>query len=494
MLGFADPHLPLLSRDAPVLAKTTLVLIIQWAATFNVALWNGDCKSAFLQGEPDTERPTQIYMRPPQDPIAKESVPEWNHPLLLYALTAPVYGQANAPRQWFLHVLRVLLGLQWRQHSLDPCCFLQVSGDQVTAVLGIHVDDVICCALEGYEHHLDAVKKAFEWGSEWERDDFIFTGRRIRRQDDGSFHIDQEHYVAEVHLTKIHHGDDEKLSSHPALVTEFRSGIGSLQWMAGTTRGDLAADTSLLQKPPKELTVGDLKEVNKVLKYVRATANAYYKVNPLDLKDLVFIAYGDSGWANAPGNKSQGGLVTLATSKRCLEEPCKASLLEWKSYRHQRILRSTLAAEAASLDRAFDVGNFMACVFSEMTFGNYRATFATPMYEVIPVTDARSLWDAIHRLSTTFAEKRVEIDVAALRQSCRALRWVPTEQQKADALTKRSPALRDAFRRWAQDPVVALTDAKSAEEGADNHAWKDVSANRKVYQCQSSISCEHQTF
>ena len=65
--------------------------------------------------------------------------------------------------------------------------------------------------------------------------DFIFTGRRIRRQDDGSFHIDQEHYVAEVHLTKIHHGDDEKLSSHPALVTEFRSGIGSLQWMAGTT-------------------------------------------------------------------------------------------------------------------------------------------------------------------------------------------------------------------------------------------------------------------
>ena len=359
VLGFADPHLPLLSRDAPVLAKITLVLIIQWAATFRVTLWNGDCKSAFLQGEPDTERPTQIYMRPPQDPIAKASVPEWNHPLLLYALTAPVYGQANAPRRWFPHVLRVLLGLNWQQHSLDPCCFLQVSGDRVTAVLGIHVDDVICCALEGYEYHLDEVKKAFEWGSEWERDDFIFTGRQIRRQDDGSFTVDQEHYVADIHLTKITLADDEKLSDHPELITEFRSGIGSLPWMAGTTRGDLSADTSLLQKPPKELTVGDLKEVNKALKYVRATANAYFKVNPLDLEDLVFIAYGDAGWANAPGNKSQGGLVVLATSKHCLERPCQASLLEWKSYRHQRILRSTLAAEAASLDRAFDVGNFM---------------------------------------------------------------------------------------------------------------------------------------
>ena len=133
----------------------------------------------------------------------------------------------------------------------------------------------------------------------------------------------------------------------------------------------------------------------------------------------------------------------------------------------------------------------MACVFSEMTFPNYKATTATPMYEVIPVTDARSLWDAIHRLSTTFAEKRVEIDVAALRQSCRALRWVPTDQQKADALTKRSPALRDAFRRWAQDPMVALTDAKCAEDGVDNHAWKDMSANKKVDQCQSINMSDH---
>ena len=81
---------------------------------------------------------------------------------------------------------------------------------------------------------------------------------------DGSFRVDQEHYVADVQLTRIKHDDSELLSQHPELVTEFRSGIGSLQWMAGTTRGDLAADVSLLQKPPKELTVGDLKEVNKV--------------------------------------------------------------------------------------------------------------------------------------------------------------------------------------------------------------------------------------
>ena len=497
--GYLDPHLPLLSRDAPVLARSTLVLIIQWAACYNVSLHNGDCKSAFLQGEPDTERPVQIYMKPPQDPIALEAIPEWNHPLLLYALTAPVYGQANAPRRWFLHVLKVMLEAGWRQHTLDPCCFLQVAPDpenynetKVVAILGIHVDDVICACLDGFEHHLEQVKGAFEWGSAWEKDDFIFTGRRIQRQPDGSFTIDQSHYVADISLTKLELPDDEKLADHPELVTEFRSGIGSLQWMAGTTRGDLAADTSLLQKPPKDLCVGDLREINKVLKYVRATADSYFKVNPLSLKDLVFVAYGDSGWANAPGNKSQGGLVILATEKQCLETSTTASLLEWKSYRHQRTLRSTLAAEAASLDRAFDTGNFLACVFSELVYGDYRATTGVPLMEVIPVTDARSLWDAIHRLSTTFSEKRVEIDVAALRESCRSLRWVPTEQQTADALTKRSPSLRDTFRKFAMAPTVTLTDSKSATDGADNGQWKShMLTKEKKDQCQTEVSCHH---
>ena len=472
VLGYQDPHLPLLSRDAPVLAKTTLVLIIQWAACFDIILLNGDCKSAFLQGEPDTERPVRIYMRPPTDDIAKAAIPEWNDPLLLYQLTAPVYGQANAPRRWFLHVLHTLMAKGWRQHSLDPCCFLQTDNNMVVAVLGVHVDDIIIGCMPGYEHLLEAVKSSFVWGSEWEKGDFVFVGRRITRQDDGGYTMDQVHYVADISKTKIDKNLDEKLADHPELVTEFRSGIGSLQWMAGTTRGDLAADVSLLQKPPKELTVGDLKEVNRVLKYVKATANTFVKIHAVEIGAAVFIAYGDSGWANAPGNKSQGGLVVTLTDKKALQEPRPASLLEWKSYRHQRVLRSTLAAEAASLDRSADTANFMACVFSEMVYPDYRASSGVPMFEVIPVTDARSLWDAVHRLSTTFTEKRVEIDVAGLRQTCRNLKWVPTEKQWADALTKRCAKLRDEFRKWSMNPMVTLTEARSAEDGADNAAWR----------------------
>ena len=257
-------------------------------------------------------------------------------------------------------------------------------------------------------------------------------------------------------MAKVNYDDDTLLSEHPELVTEFRSGIGSLQWLASTTRGDIA-DTSLIQKPPEDLKVSDLKEVAAVLRYVKATKESYIKIVPIPLDELMFVAFGDSGFANAPNNKPQGGFVVAATDKRAKQETRPASLLEWKSYRHQRVLRSTLAAEAAALDRAHAHANFMAIVFSEMTNGRFIATLnERPEYEVVPITDARSLWDSVHRLSTNFSEKRVELDVANLRQTCRGLRWVPSEKPRADAMTKRSKTLRDSFRQWMSDPDVTL--------------------------------------
>ena len=124
-----------------------------------------------------------------------------------------------------------------------------------------------------------------------------------------------------------------------------------------------------------------------------------------------------------------------------------------------------------------DHGNCLASMLSEMVYSDHQATMREqPAFKVIPVTDARSLWDAVHRLSTNFQEKRVEIDVAALRQSCRLLRWVPAEVQKTDAVMNRSRALRDEFRHWMAAPTVALTESRSPENlplpSEANAAWR----------------------
>lgn len=97
------------------------------------------------------------------------------------------------------------------------------------------------------------------------------------------------------------------VSSDRKLLSEFRSGIGSLQWIAGTTRPDLAADVSLLQKDRDELKIEDLHEVAK------ATADTSISIEPVPADKLILVAYGDSAFANAPGGKSQGGMVVLVT-------------------------------------------------------------------------------------------------------------------------------------------------------------------------------------
>ena len=220
----------------------------------------------------------------------------------------------------------------------------------------------------------------------------------------------------------------------------------------------VAADSSLLQKGSDELSVAELKEVNSTLRYLKATADAYIKVNHIDPDKLILVPYGDASWANAPGGKSQGGLLIAATDDSALKGEAPASLLEWKSHRIQRVVRSTLAAEASSADTASDHATFIGCMLSEMFYADYKATDngGKSRVPVHPVTDCRSLYDAVHKLATNFTEKRVQIDVESLKQTTRNLRWTPTEYMIADGLTKRDSKLRNFLRQWMMAPEVTL--------------------------------------
>ena len=106
-------------------------------------------------------------------------------------------------------------------------------------------------------------------------------------------------------ISKNKNNPEAKMGTDRDAMSEFRSAIGSLQWMAGTTRPDLAADTSLLQRAHNDLTHGDLQEANAILKYAKATADSHITIRPIPLDSLILVAYGDSAFANAPGGKSQ---------------------------------------------------------------------------------------------------------------------------------------------------------------------------------------------
>ena len=179
--GFKDPHLGLLTRDAPVLARTSFHLILQRSACHRVKLWNADAKSAFLQGRARFRTSGTDFYETSARPRGAGGYSTLALQEVLYKLSAPVYGQSNAPRRWFDHFARLLRKLGWQQHSLDPCLFLWREGNMVTAVLGLHVDDLVAAALPGAEETLNKVEASFTWGNPWVCEDFAFISRRVRQ-------------------------------------------------------------------------------------------------------------------------------------------------------------------------------------------------------------------------------------------------------------------------------------------------------------------------
>jgi hypothetical protein len=100
---------------------------------------------------------------------------------------------------------------------------------------------------------------------------------------------------------------------------------------------------------------------------------------------------------------------------------------------------------------------FAGAVLSEALHGRGLEGARMPV-ATFHVTDCKSLYDAVCRDTPASEEKRCLIDIRSVKDSLAAggIRWVPTTEQWADALTKLSEALRQRFADWMGRPVVRL--------------------------------------
>ena len=116
-------------------------------------------------------------------------------------------------------------------------------------------------------------------------------------------------------------------------LTEHKSVVGSLHWLAGQTRPDLATPTSFSQHG--NMTIADLKQLYSIIEYVRANVEVEILIAPIPLLDkdgniqCVVLAYGDSAWANAEGLKSQRGFMVTLCSKLAFQKTVPCTLMDW---------------------------------------------------------------------------------------------------------------------------------------------------------------------
>ena len=95
------------------------------------------------------------------------------------------------------------------------------------------------------------------------------------------------------------------------------------------------------------------------LEYARATKDAGIVLSPVSLETGVFYYFGDSSWANADKLKTQLGLCIVFGPEEALQRPAIGSIVDYRSHRSQRMIRSTLAGEAAACDTSVDHGLYI---------------------------------------------------------------------------------------------------------------------------------------
>jgi len=358
------------------------------------------------------------------------------------------YGLADAPRRWWLTIDKVLKSIGGKSLPGDASAYVwhDKAGELIGQVV-LHVDDGLSAGTDDFISTLHA-RLGKEFGlTDFKSGSFRFCGIQLT-QDPKSKEIkcDQAFYAdllepiksSRARLAQV---DDDLTATE---LKEVQSVNGALLWLCNSTRPDLATACSEIAGTR---TVRAIKLVNKAVAKAKVDRQLGLCYKRLDGK-LELRAWTDASWANMPGLRSQQGQVLAIcgpTTTRKTRTASEGNLLLWRSSRIKRVVRSTFAAETLAavdtVDNAVYVKAFVAAWDGDAAHQPYLTVYS----------DCKSLVDNLQSINVHVAEKRLILDLYGIKEaiSDRALdafKWVPTEIQLSDSLTKvmDAPVLRTA--------------------------------------------------
>ena len=230
----------------------------------------------------------------------------------------------------------------------------------------------------------------------------------------------------------------------------------------------LQASTSMLAGDVSKGLASTVFEANKLLKFAKTNSDVGLCFSPLgDMADWRLVTAFDASFCSRVDGTSQGGYFVLLAPKGILETREDVyHILDWRSFKLPRVARSSLAAESQAAGCAADATEF-ACRFFEhlikpqLKLADLLKT--TSILQPTMVTDAKSVYDSYHKESMSSVDKRSGLEIRVVKEQLQSLngklRWVSSERQLADGLTKMSTrqSLADRLRHGKVNPSMTLS-------------------------------------
>ena len=399
--------------DSPTCERDNVRLMLSIAMSRGWSIHSVDIKSAYLQGE-TVDR--DIFLVPPKEANTQK----------LWKLKKCVYGINDAGRKWYNQFRKDLLNFGAQISKLDQAVFFKHDNGQLSGIMVLHIDDTLWAGNELFASQIiKPLKEKFSVSAE-EHNNMTYLGLSIK-SNIGSAKLDLDHYVQrlqEIQISPDRNSDDTLTGKE---TNQLRVLSGQLNWLSAQSRPDVSFNSCQIACSIKNAKVSDIKYANKAVRKVKGS-NYHLTYLPLGTPELwKIISFSDASWGNLPDGGSQGAYLIFLVG-----EGGTANLISWQSRRVRRVARSTIAAETLAAMDACESASLLSSQISEiMNIAPIPVTL---------LTDNESLTNSV--LSTkSVEEKRLRVDISALREmvnrkEIESIRWISTDDQLADCLTK----------------------------------------------------------
>ena len=407
-------------KESPTMQKYSLRTLLTIASAKGWPIETVDVKSAFLQG---TRLQRMVYVKPP-----KES----NSINKLWLLHKCLYGLRDASRQWYTRVESVLTNLGFEKSTYDSGLFFLMKDGKLEALVGLHVDDFLNSGgIFFHEVILPEILKTFKVGKS-ERGSFMYTGFQLQ-QDDTGVTLDQSEYVEGIVIPTIDAARMRELKSEMTFdeLSLLRKMTGQLNWTVRSTRPDLSFNMIACSTHFKGGTVADLKYAKKTLANLKQNKAVLRFANLGEISKAEIWLFTDASYGNLNGgtDSTQGYVLFMVRPK-----DGKCAPIDWRANKIDRVVTSTLAAEAVSLTRGLD-----AAVAFKWTLQQLLGEEGNNL-KVRAIVDNKDTFDSVHS-TTDVSERKLRREIGVIKQMLKSkdleqLVWVRGPYQLADPLTK----------------------------------------------------------
>ena len=315
--------------------------------------------------------------------------------------------------------------------ELDPAMFFLHNSGKRSGIICCHVDDFLHAGGEHLENIMVNWRKRFVAGKIEERN-FNYVGFRII-QESSAVVLDQSRYVENVKNKVI---DPKRTQDKQSILTaeehtEYRQLIGQINWAVQGTRPNMAFELIDLSTKLKERTIGDLsraiKAVNR-LKDIRSMISFPALSRNIDDWKIVVVIDASLYNINNGTGSIAGHIIWLMD---CQGKCCP---LAWHANKIKRVVRSTIAVEALSLQEGLECGFYYRKIIEDVL------GITTKPISIIASVDNKSVIEAVY--STKLVdEKRLRVIIAAISESLarneiREIKKCPDKDHLADRMTK----------------------------------------------------------